>query len=308
MHRSRWTGNRAAGKTGRMRLVNWNIQWGRGVDGRVDLGRIVDEARRLADFDVLCLQEVTRGFHGDAGAGGLPGGPDADQFATLAALLPGYTVLCGIGADLPPARPGAPRRQNGNAIATRYPVGPVFRHSLPWPSDPAVKSMPRMALEAVLHSDLGPLRVTTTHLEFYSPSQRLAQADALRDLHVEACGHAARPSPHGDPDSPFAAVQRPLSALLCGDFNSAVSDPAYRRMLDPMPAGVPSFVDAWLVRHGQAPRAPTVGVHDHVQWPQGPFACDFVFVTPDLAARVVRCDVDAQSAASDHQPIVLEFR
>src|ERR1700730_4562857 len=46
-----------------MRLVNWNIQWGRGVDGRVDLARIVREARALCDFDVLCLQEVTRGFH-----------------------------------------------------------------------------------------------------------------------------------------------------------------------------------------------------------------------------------------------------
>ncbi|AOB29659.1 endonuclease [Bordetella sp. H567] len=291
-----------------MRLVNWNIQWGRGVDGRVDLRRIVDEARRLCDFDVLCLQEVTRGFHGDAAAGGLPGGPDADQFAALGALLPGYTVLSGIGADLPPARLGAPRRQNGNAIITRYPVGPVFRHSLPWPSDPTVKSMPRVALEAVLLSDIGPVRVTTTHLEFYSAPQRLAQAQALRDLHVEACGHAMRPSPHGDPSGPFAAVERPLAGLVCGDFNSAVDDPAYQRMLEPMPAGVPSFNDAWLARHGQVPHAPTVGVYDRVQWPQGPFACDFVFVTPDLATRLVRCDVDPQSAASDHQPVVVEFR
>jgi endonuclease/exonuclease/phosphatase family metal-dependent hydrolase len=278
------------------------------VDGKVDLRRIVDEARRLADFDVLCLQEVTRGFDGDHAAGGLPGRPDADQFAALAALLPGYTVLCGIGADLPPARPGAARRQNGNAIITRYPVGPVFRHSLPWPADPAVMSMPRVAVEAVLLSDIGPLRVTSTHLEFYSAAQRLAQAHALRDLHAEACEHAARPSPHGDPNGPFAAVERPAAALVCGDFNSSTSDPAYGSMLVPMPAGVPSFVDAWQACHGQDPRAPTVGVHDHVQWPQGPFACDFVFVTPDLASRLVRCEVDQQSAASDHQPIVVELR
>ncbi|MFL6704659.1 MAG: endonuclease, partial [Paraburkholderia graminis] len=32
-----------------MRLVDWNIQWGRGVDGRVDLARIVREARALCD-------------------------------------------------------------------------------------------------------------------------------------------------------------------------------------------------------------------------------------------------------------------
>jgi len=45
-----------------MKLITWNIQWGLGMDGRLDLARIVAEARRLADFDVLCLQEVADGF------------------------------------------------------------------------------------------------------------------------------------------------------------------------------------------------------------------------------------------------------
>ena len=40
-----------------MKLITWNIQWGRGVDGRVDLDRIVRTARAMADFDVLCVQE-----------------------------------------------------------------------------------------------------------------------------------------------------------------------------------------------------------------------------------------------------------
>jgi endonuclease/exonuclease/phosphatase family metal-dependent hydrolase len=38
--------------------VTWNIQWGRGVDGRAYLDRIVGHARRVSDFEVLCLQEV----------------------------------------------------------------------------------------------------------------------------------------------------------------------------------------------------------------------------------------------------------
>ena len=45
-----------------MKLITWNIQWGLGIDGRVDLKRIVDDARRIADFDVLCLQEVSDNF------------------------------------------------------------------------------------------------------------------------------------------------------------------------------------------------------------------------------------------------------
>ena len=45
-----------------MKLVTWNIQWGRGADGRVDLDRIVAHPRRVADFDVLCLQEISAGY------------------------------------------------------------------------------------------------------------------------------------------------------------------------------------------------------------------------------------------------------
>ena len=39
-----------------MKLITWNIQWGLGIDGVFSLTRIVDHARQLADFDVLCLQ------------------------------------------------------------------------------------------------------------------------------------------------------------------------------------------------------------------------------------------------------------
>ena len=39
-------------------IVSWNIQAGRGVDGRVDLVRIARTVRALADADVICLQEV----------------------------------------------------------------------------------------------------------------------------------------------------------------------------------------------------------------------------------------------------------
>jgi hypothetical protein len=47
--------------------------------------RIVAEATRIADFDVLCLQEIADNFP-DPELGGSAG---EDQFAVLAALLPG---------------------------------------------------------------------------------------------------------------------------------------------------------------------------------------------------------------------------
>ncbi|AIO31338.1 endonuclease/exonuclease/phosphatase family protein [Burkholderia pseudomultivorans] len=283
-----------------MRLIDWNIQWGRDADGVVDLGRTIAAARALADFDVLCLQEVTRGF------GALPGGPGADQFAELAALLPGYTIFDAIGADLPPATPGAPRRQFGNAIATRLPVGRVLRQLLPWPADASAPSMPRVALDVEVHTASGALRVVATHLEFYSARQRLAQVDALRDRHREACAHADRPAPAENATGPFSATGQPRDAIICGDFNSAFGSDAYRRLLEPID-DAPAFVDAWVARHPGRTPPPTAGVYDTAQWSDGPLACDFLFVTETLLPRVARCEIDGDVRASDHQPVVLEL-
>jgi endonuclease/exonuclease/phosphatase family metal-dependent hydrolase len=159
----------------------------------------------------------------------------------------------------------------------------------------------------VLEADFGPLRVISTHLEFYSDKQRLAQVEGLRELHRQACDHARSPAPAEKPDSPFADTARPISAILCGDFNSAFEGSAYCRMLVPI-ADAPAFVDAWACAHPGEPRAATVGLYDHEQWPDGPFACDFIFVTQDLNARIASCDVDSQSRSSDHQPMWLELR
>ncbi|MBM2764835.1 endonuclease/exonuclease/phosphatase family protein [Burkholderia anthina] len=283
-----------------MRLIDWNIQWGRDADGVVDLPRTIAAARRLGDFDVLCLQEVTRGF------GTLPGQPGPDQFAELAALLPGHTIVEAIGADLPALEPGAPRRQFGNAIATRLPVGRVLRQWLPWPADAGAPSMPRVALDVEIETRSGPLRVVTTHLEYYSARQRLAQVDALRARHREACAHADRPAPAENAAGPFTSTRQPRDAIVCGDFNSAFDSDAYRRFLEPI-TDAPAFVDAWVARHPDCTPPPTAGVYDTVQWSDGPLACDFVFVTETLLPRVTRCEIDGDTRASDHQPVVLEL-
>jgi exonuclease III len=81
----------------------------------------------------------------------------------------------------------------------------------------------------------------------------------------------------------------------------------YRRaMLEPIP-DAPAFVDAWACAHPNAPRAATVGLYDHEQWSDGPFACDFVFVTEDLKPRIAACGVDSPSRSSDYQPLWLEL-
>ena len=178
-----------------MKLITWNIQWGRGADGRVDLDRIVAHARRFADFDVLCLQEVSAGYPE------LPGCDGGDQFAALAQLLAGYAAIEGVATDMPD--PAGGRRRFGNMIFTRMPVLQVFRHLLPWPADPGVKSMQRVAIEANLQAPFGPLRVTTTHLAYYSAPQRAAQVERLRELHREAVAHSRSSRPGDVSEGPF---------------------------------------------------------------------------------------------------------
>ena len=282
-----------------MKLLTWNIQWGRGADGVVDLDRIVAHARRVADFDVLCLQEVSAAYPE------LPGSDGSDGFAALAQRLPRHTALEGVATDTP--HPSGARRRFGNMIFSRLPVGPVFRHLLPWPADPAVPSMQRIALEATVITPLGPLRVTTTHLEYYSALQRAAQVERLRELHREATAHATQTRPGAVDEGPFDRVPRGAPSILAGDFNFKPDAAERVRLMSPIDATTPSYRDAWELLHPGTVHPPTAGVHDKVQWPGPPFTWDFVFVSADLAPRVRRLDVDLASDASDHQPVLLEL-
>src|SRR6266513_4679941 len=258
-----------------MKLITWNIQWCRGCDGRVDPARIARVVSEMADFDVLCLQEIASNYPDLAGSTG------ENQYETLAGLFSDYPVVKGVATDV--LAPGGDRREFGNAIITRLPILQVFRRLLPWPADPAVTSMQRVALEVVLESPSGPLRVTTTHLEYYSAKQRAAQVEALRELQIEAAGHAAAPAPAKA--GPFRAPPRPASAVLTADFNFSPDDALHQRLQSALAPGVPAYRDAWQLRYPGKPHAPTAGVYDKAQWPGPPFACDFIFVTEDLAQR-----------------------
>ena len=202
-----------------MKLVTWNTQWCRGLDGSVDVRRIALGARALADFDVLCLQEIAQGY------GDIPGAP-GDQPAELEALLPGFQVFFGAAVD--EFNPQGQRQRFGNLIATRLPVAQVQHHALPWPADGGVSSMPRMCSAVTLYDPaLGAVRIMTTHLEYYSAVQRMAQARALRELHAQACAQAAAPPLAQPGGGPFQAKAHTPHAILCGDFNCVASGPEY---------------------------------------------------------------------------------
>jgi endonuclease/exonuclease/phosphatase family metal-dependent hydrolase len=283
------------------KLLSWNIQWCRGVDGCVDPERIARVARELAgDVDIVCFQEVARGFDTLAGSDG------EDQFARLAAAFPQHAAVAGVAVDVADGRGG--RRQFGNLLLSRLPVRQAWRHLLPWPADPVHADMQRVAVEAVIEApDVGDLRVTTTHLAFYSAAQRLAQVNALRALHAAAHGHRQAPQRADKSNGPFHWQPRPVAGIVTGDFNCEPASPGHACMLDAFDDGTPAFRDAWQVAHPGRAHDHTVGLYDTVQWPRR-FACDFVFVSDDLAPRIAAFQVDATSDASDHQAVLLTLR
>src|SRR5579859_1678237 len=245
-----------------MKLITWNIQWARGIDGAVDTARIVRTANKLDDFDVLCLQEVAINFPG------LPGSHSEDQVRELSRDLPNYSAHYGAAIDVDDGKGG--RSLFGNVIFSRLPVIQVYRHLLPRPADPAVQCMQRVAVEAIVAAARGPVRIITTHLEYYSASQRVAQVGALRALHQEACGQAKATHAATDAQGPFRALPRPASAIVAGDFNFGPQDPEYRHMVEPIAAVTgASFVDAWTLAHPGEPHAPSAGLYEN-SWAKQP--------------------------------------
>jgi endonuclease/exonuclease/phosphatase family metal-dependent hydrolase len=275
-----------------MRLITWNIQCGKGCDGVVDLARIVSVARSLADADIFCFQEISDGF------ASLDGG--IDQSARLAALLPDHCAVFRPAVETIDSRGRSHRF--GNMTLSRLPILQVASHLLPWPQDASPRSMRRQALEVTVQAAFGPLRVTNTHLEYYSAAQRDAQIGRLLDLQEEASTyrHAA------DAREPYGRQVIAASGILCGDFNFDVSDPKHAVLHASLRPGL-NYRDAWTVRHPGVPHAPTCGLHDHVQWKDDADCRDFIFVTEDMAGRVRRVEVDGDTAASDHQPVLIEL-
>ncbi|QNA88819.1 endonuclease [Massilia sp. Dwa41.01b] len=281
------------------KLITWNIQSARTPEGGADVGQVPAALDRFSDFDILCLQEVASGFPARDGS---PGG---DQFAELTARFPGYTPMACVAVDT--LAPDGSRQRLGSMVFSRYPVLQVLRHSLPWPSDPGVMSMPRCALELTLQTPRGLLRVLSCHLEYFSPLQRMAQVAQLRTLQREAVLHALHPRPGKGDAGAFAATARPVPAVFAGDFNMLPDSSEHALLLAPFTDGTPALRDAWHLVHPGRAHAPTVGLRDSNPGAGTPFTFDFAFVSSDLAPRVRRMAVDEARTGSDHQGLLLEF-
>ncbi|EIC24026.1 endonuclease/exonuclease/phosphatase family protein [Thiorhodovibrio frisius] len=278
-----------------MKCLTWNIQWGKGEDGRVDLDRIAAVVRRQ-EVDLVCLQEVCRNFPANTGSA------EPDQVAGLRRRLPDYALEFGPAVDL---RIEGQVCQFGNLTLSRWPVLAVVHHALPRPSVAGLDAQ-RAALELLIDGPWGPLRAINLHLEYYAPAARQAQAAYLLERHRDAVAWAQQPIGQANTDpTPMRTLPRPMSTLLCGDFNGPPDDPALRHLLTEAATTAAPLHDAWRWRYPEQPHPRTLGLHTPGRDPTEAQCFDYFLLTEDLARRVQTLDSDPLCAASDHQPLWL---
>lgn len=272
-----------------MDILSWNIQAAKGVDDIVSVERIAKDIKQLSNADIICLQEVLVTS-------------DANQVEQLCKHFPQHTAVFGAAVDRLDSNG---RLQFGNLILCRLPLLQIVHHKLPQPAEPTAKHMPRQAIEVIVEFNQVPLRVVTTHLDFFAAQQRSAQVNYLAAHHEECIQRHQCPSPEGG-DAQFKSTPETPMSIYCGDFNLTVDSEDYKTMENGLSAQPETaLVDCWTMLNGTEPHPPTCGIFDHVQWQEGAHCRDFFFASKDIASRVTAIEVDIQTAASDHQPLTI---
>lgn len=271
-----------------MQLATYNIQYGTGKDGRVDLPRIAAE---LAGADVIALQEVDRFWRRSGGI---------DQAEQLAGHFPDFHWAFGPALDvLGAATTGANasgRRQYGNMVLARWPLAAVRNHALPKHALPGRMSLHRSALETVIDAPAGAFRLYSVHLGHADSGERSEQVQTLCAVLARAGAEGgaitgSRVRGHWLADG--AAPAWPAGTVMLGDFNMLAGSPEYALM-----AAESGLVDAWTVA-GQARPGITAPAL------RGGARLDYAFVSPEIAALVGDIHVDEAATGSDHQPLWL---
>jgi len=299
---------RSAGRGRGVKLLSYNIQYGFGADGLYDLSRI---ARVIDGADIIALQEVERHWRRT--------GHD-DQPAILADLLPGYHWVYGPAFDMDAStvsdgRVINRRRQFGTMILSRLPIVWSRLHLLPMRRTIDPLNTQNAALEGLIRTPTGPIRILSLHLAHIGVDERLEQIGFLTDRHRRAFGEGgpwtgrddepARDWTHGEPEP-----ECPAAAIWLGDFNSEPGSAEYRRITGETPYHRAAtywggFTDAALAA-GLRPGS----LHTHVKQIEGESRkrqLDHCFVASMLAHRVRRVWVDNDQIASDHHPLWVDI-
>jgi endonuclease/exonuclease/phosphatase family metal-dependent hydrolase len=291
-----------------MKLVSYNIQYGFGGDGHYDLSRA---ARIVAGADIIALQEVERHWQRTN---------FDDQPAILSSLLPDYHWVYGPAFDMDASerldgRIVNRRRQFGTMVLSKLPIVWSRLHALPMRRTVRPLNTRNAALECMIRTPAGPVRVFSLHLAHIAAEERLEQIDYLMAEHRRAPSDGgpwsgaddepARNWTSGEPEP-----ENPLAAIWMGDFNMEPGSAEYHRIVGSTPyhrgaAYHGGFVDAVSVAG-----KPGEDFHTHVKTIDGKVTkrrLDHCFVGGMFAGRVRSVGADIGEIASDHFPVRVDI-
>jgi endonuclease/exonuclease/phosphatase family metal-dependent hydrolase len=279
-----------------MKLVTYNTQYGIGRDGKFDLDRIAGE---VAGADIIALQEVTRNFVRNGGA---------DMVEGLASLLPDYFFAFGPAMDLDmggrgdDGRPLNRRFQFGNMVLSRYPIVASRNHLLPRTLRFSRGNLQRSALEALVLTPSGAIRIYSVHLDHIAATERTLQISHLKQrafAYAAEGGAISGSAEYGFPEPP-----RPEAFVLMGDFNMDRASPEYALMVGEHDGGSSVIgadpIDIYTLGEGLPDSA--VSFVDDTR-PQENRLIDYAFVEKRLAGRVGKVRIDGKAKGSDHLPV-----
>ena len=281
-------------------MVSYNIQFGRGLEGVIDLVRI---CRAVRGADIICLQEVDQGWKRSG---------QKDQPVDIAGLMPSYYYVYGSSFDVDASNRAAHgavinrRRRHGNMILSRWPILSSRSLNLPKQHYADKFNMQMTCVEAVIDTGTVVSRVYSYHAGYLDVAERLAQVRDFANFFTRSPTEAGAWSGKPDIDGDDWSNQRktppmPQTAIVCGDFNAAPDTGEYRLLLEST-----GLTDCWELVDPTNQQTTTLRKETSADI-QVDGKIDHIFITEDLCDRLERVVIDDDADGSDHKPIQAIF-
>jgi endonuclease/exonuclease/phosphatase family metal-dependent hydrolase len=277
-----------------MRILSWNVQYGKSPNNSLDFIRTLDYIKSLGEFDIICLQELARHMPDYCIRG------QEDHLQLSQQHFANYKAIWGSGFSWPSATDnGLDRQEFGNLTLIKNGLLNYKVHQLPQPAVAGKFQMPRVAVETCVDSNIGSLSIINTHLAFHDSNEAQLQLEHLTRLEQERFAQHQYPKAAGP--GCFQTGYLASARILCGDFNFDPQSRHYQHQIDS------GLIDAWKHCNPNEPQPSTCGIFDTVQWPQGGHCRDYYWLSNELTASGINANVDITTDLSDHQPIILEI-